>query len=87
MHSQCTRLFAADSAEGFGVVRFASSPEGHGGRKTGSAIDAVAEANLEVRRDQQRQLRVTLQPVEQIRRFIGAAPIEKWRLIGHTHRK
>ena len=50
-------------------------------------MDAVAEANLEVRRDQQRQLRVTLQPVEQIRRFIGATLIEKWRLIGHTHRK
>src|ERR1019366_8664459 len=73
MHSDGPRLERGDASKGFGIFRFAGSSKSHRMGKDGGAIQTHGHAALEICRDNEGQLRRSLQPVEQLGGNIGLA--------------
>ena len=87
MYSDGTRLLASDPAESFRILPVAGCADRHGIGKCCGPVQAVADAQFEIGRNQQRQLGILLQTVQQIGSFIGLVLVEEWRLITYRHCK
>src|SRR5581483_3449093 len=84
LNADSSRLFAGDSSEVFGIFRISSGTNCHGIRKGCGSIQAVAYTQFKIRGHEQRELRVTLQAVQELGGFVRLVLVEKGRLIADT---
>lgn len=87
MDADGPRLEAGNSAKSLRIFHAPGRANRHRVGKRRRPMQPVADPKLEIRRNQQRQLGIRLQPVEQLRRFERFIAIQKRRLIAHRHSK
>ena len=85
MHTDRTGLLRRDPPEGFRVIQLACRSERHGVGKRRSPLQTHGDTALEISRNQQRQLGISLQTVQQLSSFVRLIPVQKWRLKAHRH--
>ena len=87
MHPDRARFQRRDAPKIFRVLQLAVGAEGHRVREIRAPDQPDRHPALEIRRNQQRQLRFALQSVQQFRRFVRPRAQKKWTIHRHAHGK
>jgi len=85
MHTDRTASCAVIRSKASAVIQLACRSERHGVGKRRSPLQTHGDTALEISRNQQRQLGISLQTVQQLSSFVRLIPVQKWRLKAHRH--
>ena len=87
VHADGSRFLRRNASEVLRVFELAVGAEGHGVRKVRAPHQPRRNPALKIRRKQQRQLRVLLQPVQQFGRLVRLAAQQERAIHVHRHGK